>query len=334
MIFHQHRRHAFAFALLAFVTIWSASRVSAQTSYMPGAGPTQQHAPSDTTLHIQVFPLASGVYAAKVDYVWTGWVELPEGILLIDASMSDSTAAALADSIRGRSGRIPVKYVVNTHAHRDHFGGDGYFVARGATVIAQTRAAGKIDSLLALQAKSAGGGSSAGKPAIRVDRKKVMGPSNRMVEILWLGRPAHTPSDLVVYLPKQKVLFAGDLVSNKSIPWLLDPGWNRLGWLASLDSLSSKAFTIQKLVPGHGELGDPAQSIQYTRSYLRDAYERASKMASWKTNITAVRDWGYLGSFEGAEFYNQFHFSNMRRLYNEARGLKTPGRVFNGTIGQ
>lgn len=332
MIPNRIRRPAFVVTLLALVTLWSAGPASAQTTYMPGAAPPKEKAASDTTLQIRVVPLASGVFAAKVDYVWTGWVVLPEGILLIDASMSDSTAAVLADSIRARSGSLPVKYVVNTHAHRDHIGGDGYFVSRGATVIAQTSQAGKIDSLLAQATGSSGSGSNAPKPAIRVDRKKILGPTTRRVEILWLGKPAHTSGDLVVYLPKQKVMFTGDIVSNKSIPWLLDPGWSRLGWLSTLDSLNTKAFTIQKLVPGHGELGDPAASIQYTRSYLRDAYDRAAKMASWGTSVTAVRDWGYLGPYEGAEFYKEVNFANMRRLYNEARGMKTPGRANVGAM--
>jgi len=333
MISMRIRRTAFAVALLASISIGSTDRAGAQTSYVPGAEPPRQNEQADTTLQIQVVPLAPGVFAAKVDYVWTGWVVLPEGILLIDSSMSDSTAAVLADSIRARSGPLPVKYVVNTHAHRDHFGGDGYFASRGATIIAQTRSAAKIDSLLALATKSGNTGSSAPKPAIRVDRKKIMGPATRRVELLWLGKPAHTPGDLIVYLPKEKVLFTGDLVSNQSIPWLLDPGWSRVGWLASLDSLSSKAFTVTKLVPGHGEIGDPVRSIQYTRGYLRDAYDKASKMASWKTNIASVRDWGYLGPYEGAEFYNQVHFMNMRRLYNEARGMKTTGRPqYEGTV--
>jgi len=324
-------RTPFGIGRLAFLVIFlaittsSPDRAGAQTSYMPGAEPSRPSQPADTTLRIQVVPLAPDVFAAKVNYVWTGWVVLPEGILLIDSSMSDSTAAALADSIRARSGPLPIKYVVNTHAHRDHMGGDGYFTARGATIVAQTRSAAKIDSLLAIAAKSAG--LSAPKPAIRVDPKKILGPATRRVELLWLGKAAHTPGDLIVYLPKEKVLFAGDLVSNQSIPWLLDPGWSRTGWLASLDSLSSKAFTIAKLVPGHGVIGDPVRAIQYTRAYLQDAYDRAAKMASWKTSITAVRDWGYLGPYEGAEFYSQVHFSNMRRLYNEARGMKTPGRL-------
>ena len=59
----------------------------------------------DTTATIAVEPLAPGVYAAKMSYVWTGWVELPEGILVIDTGFNEHGAKALADTIRARSGK-------------------------------------------------------------------------------------------------------------------------------------------------------------------------------------------------------------------------------------
>lgn len=321
--------------LLTFLglLVFAAPSAETQTYYMPGAEPPKPE-PADTSLTIEVHPLAAGVYAAKVRYVWTGWVELPEGMLLIDSSLDERTAAVLADTIRARSGPKPVKYVVNTHAHGDHVGGNSYFAARGASIIAQTKVAARIDSMTAAdgskekqEAHSAGGsGFKSPKPAQRVERKKVLGPADRRVEILWLGRPAHTAGDLIVYLPKQKVLFAGDLISNKSVPWMIDPDMDRTGWLASVDSIASKAFAVEKLVPGHGVFGGPLDGVGYTRNYLTDAYEHAYKTASWGTSVSAVRDWGYLGPYEDNEFYADVHFMNMRRLYNEARGVKTPGR--------
>lgn len=292
---------------------------AAQTSYLPGAKPPATKQPAqDSTITIEVHRLASGVFAAKVNYVWTGWVELPDGPLLIDSAFDDRTAVALADTIRARSGPKPVRYVVNTHAHGDHTGGNRFFAAGGATIIAQSKSAAKIDST-----------TGAAKPAVRVDRRKELGPTDRKVEIIWLGKSAHTAGDLVVYLPKQKVLFAGDLVSSRAIPWMLDPNFDRLGWIASLDSLRSKAFVFDQLVPGHGRMQAPIEEFRYTYGYLNDAYDKAFRMASWGTKVTAVKDWGYLGGpYEEDEFYNEVHFLNMQRLYNMARGLKTPGRPY------
>jgi cyclase len=293
-----------------------ASSADAQTTYLPGAEPpVKKKTGPDSTITIDVRPLAPGVFAAKVNYVWTGWVELPGGPLLIDSAIDERTAKALADTIRARSGEKPVQYVVNTHAHGDHVGGNAYFAAAGATIIAQAKAAAKIDST-----------TKAAKPATRVQHRKTLGPAERKVEIIWLGRPAHTAGDLIVYLPKQKVLFAGDIVSNRAIPWLLDPDFNRLGWIAALDSLMSKAFVYDKLVPGHGVMADPVDELRFSRGYLNDAYDKAARTASWGTSVDAVKEWAYLGPYEDSEFYEEVHYLNMRRLYNQALGKATPGR--------
>jgi glyoxylase-like metal-dependent hydrolase (beta-lactamase superfamily II) len=104
--------------------------------------------PIDTTVTISVTPLAPGVYAAKISYVWTGWVELGNGILVIDTGFDEEAGRALADTIRARSGPMPIRYVVNTHQHSDHTGGDRYFAALGATFIAHAKVADDIQHLL------------------------------------------------------------------------------------------------------------------------------------------------------------------------------------------
>src|SRR5205823_3740497 len=84
-----------------------------------------------------------------------------------------------------------------------------------------------------------------------------------------------------------------------SVPWLLDPGMQVDGWLASLDSLLTPAFSIQKLVPGHGVLSDRAiDGIQFTNHYLLDARKKATQVASWGTSLNSVREWGYLGAYD------------------------------------
>ena len=330
-----------ALALAVAILAVFAAPSAAQTYYIPGAEPAKpESAAPESVITIQVQPLAKGVYAAKVRHVWTGWVELDDGILVIDSGPSYLGAAALGDTIRARSGTKPVKWVVNTHAHGDHIGGNGYFAALGASFIAQARVAKQIDSTLAATPTENPGGEGATskilKPTQRVEKRLTLGgkgAKTRKAEIMWLGYNAHTAGDLVVYLPVEKIVFTGDLVWDNAVPWLLDPGFSRKGWLATLDSLTNKRYPIEKLVPGHGVYAaEPWRSLKFTRSYLNDAYDKAAKEASWGTSVRAVKDWGYLGPYEASEFYTEVHFMNMRRLYNEALGKKTPGRVHSTTI--
>ncbi|MBI4365106.1 MAG: MBL fold metallo-hydrolase [Candidatus Latescibacteria bacterium] len=331
---------------MATAGLFAAAAPSAAQTYMMGKA-IRYGTRVDSTVSISVRRLAPGVYAAKVNYVWAGWVEIGDGILMVDAGFNDESAKALADTVRARSGARPFRYVVNTHQHEDHAGGDRYFASLGATIVAQESVADEVQALLAPPPggsadSSAAAGTLAGTqlrahaeaksapeaPARvkRIKKRASFGGPKRPVEVLWLGKPAHTAGDLVVYLPKQRVLFAGDIASDRSVPWLLDPGMDVDGWLHSLDSLLTKAFTIDSLVPGHGEMRKPINAIQFTHHYLTDTREKATDNAAWGTSLKQVRDWGYLGSYEGLEFYEDTHFMNVRRLYNEAKGIKTPGR--------
>jgi len=316
--------------LVSLLCAGSASRSEAQT-YNLGPGDLRfLHTPLDTTVNIQVRPLGKGIYAAKISYVWTGWVELSDGgILVVDTGFSEGCGRALADTIRARSGKKPIRYVVNTNAHEDHTGGDRYFGALGATFIAHETAADEIAKLLAWVPGESGDTLSRlgiKVPMKRVARKMALGGAARPVQIAWLGKAAHTAGDLIVRLPKQHVLFAGDLVWSRAVPWLLDPGLNVSGWLATLDTLATPTFTSDSIVPGHGVMMKASEEVGFTARYLNDARDKASTVAAWGTTLNQVRDWGYLGAYEGLEFYEEVHFMNMRRLYNEAKGIKTPGR--------
>lgn len=302
-------------ATLFVALLLLAARAGAQTFYL--GGPPPPPAMADTTLTISVHPLKPGVFAAKVRYGWVGWIEQTDGIVLIDAGPDEYAASALADSIRAYSGAKPIRTIVLTHAHEDHILGARHFLAKGARLVAHANVAAAIDSAL---------GRSAGA-TIRVKGKYDLGSGKgpRAAQVVALG-PAHTKGDLVVYLPKERVLFAGDLVSYKAVPWMLDPGMSVPGWKASLDSLMTARFAADSLVPGHGEIGPSVTASGWAKRYLIDSWEKARVVAGWGSPPTNIKEWGYLGAYEGLEFYEETHFMNLRRLINEVKGIKTPGR--------
>jgi glyoxylase-like metal-dependent hydrolase (beta-lactamase superfamily II) len=77
--------------------------------------------------------------------------------------------------------------------------------------------------------------------------------------------PSHTPEDLAIYMPQEKVLFAGDLVFRNRLPFVGQADSNH--WIKALDELL--VFDMAVVVPGHGPVSHAAvQDMQVTRAYL------------------------------------------------------------------
>ena len=201
-----------------------------------------------------------------------GFVLTPAGVVVIDALGSPALAERLLAQI-ARITPLPVTHLIVTHYHADHIYGLQTFRARGVRVLAHQAARLYLNSdtaRLRLQASR-----TELAPWIDEDTRLVQadqwlsGDHDLTVggvrfEIRAVG-PAHTPEDLVVYLPSEKVLYAGDLVFRSRIPYVGQAASRH--WLVALDRLL--AFNARVVVPGHGPLSQQArQDMQVTRDYL------------------------------------------------------------------
>jgi glyoxylase-like metal-dependent hydrolase (beta-lactamase superfamily II) len=94
----------------------------------------------------------------------------------------------------------------------------------------------------------------------------VVDDGTRRVELVRVG-PAHTRGDAVAYLPKERILFTGDLVVTRPGNYVGDPAVDPDGWVRALDALSAR--DVRAVVSGHGPLG-AAEAIRGNRAYLAD----------------------------------------------------------------
>lgn len=201
-----------------------------------------------------------------------GFVLTPAGVVVIDALGSPALAERLLAQI-ARITPLPVTHLIVTHYHADHIYGLQTFRARGVRVLAHQAARLYLNSdtaRLRLQASR-----TELAPWIDEDTRLVQadewlsGDHDLTVggvrfEIRAVG-PAHTPEDLVVYLPSEKVLYAGDLVFRSRIPYVGQADSRH--WIVALERLL--AFDARVVVPGHGPLSQQArQDMQLTRDYL------------------------------------------------------------------
>ncbi len=201
-----------------------------------------------------------------------GFVVTRSGVVVIDALGSPALARRLLAAI-AKITRKPVTHVIVTHYHADHIYGLQTFKAAGIKVIAHQAAREYLNSetaRLRLQAS-------------REELAPWIDAQTRLVEAdEWLAfdrelvlggvrfalrhaGPSHTAEDLVVHLPQEKVLFAGDLVFRGRIPFVGQADSRQ--WIKALDELL--ALQVKSLVPGHGPASfDARADMALTRDYL------------------------------------------------------------------
>ena len=227
-----------------------------------------------------------------------GFVVTPAGVVVIDALGSPALAERLLAEIR-KITPLPVTHVILTHYHADHIYGLQTFKAQGARIIAQRSGQEYLNSDTARLRLEA----SKKDLAPWINEKTQLVSADQWIDgptELTLGGmqfslqpagPSHTPEDLVVYLPQEKVLFAGDLVFRNRIPFVgqADSGH----WIESLQSLLR--FDAAVIVPGHGPYSTEARKdTELTRDYLiylratmkqaaqnMDPFDAAYKAADW-----------------------------------------------------
>ncbi len=246
-----------------------------------------------------------------------GVVLAPEGVVVIDALGSPALAQRLIEEINIITQK-PITHVIVTHYHADHVYGLQAFRDVGAIIIAQEQ--GKVyltsdTARLRLEVSreelapwiNEQTRLQAADQWISTDQTVML--SGWPFELMKVG-PAHTPDDLAVYVPKEDILFAGDLMFQGRIPFVGNA--DSAGWISSLNRLIKLAPGAA--VPGHGPLSiDPSKDLQFTRDYLQflrdNMYEPARNLDDFDEAYKAV-NWSPYAS------YPLFRAANRMNAYN------------------
>jgi glyoxylase-like metal-dependent hydrolase (beta-lactamase superfamily II) len=193
-------------------------------------------------------------------------------IVVVDALGAPALARELMEEIRRLTPK-PISHVIVTHYHADHVYGLQTFQDAGVKIIAHPLAQVYLHSdaaQLRLQASReemapwVDNNTRLVSADVWVDKPTVLKIGGLEFHLKPAG-PAHTPEDLVVWIPERKTLVAGDLVFRGRVPFVgqADSGQ----WIQALDGLL--AYEADTILPGHGPVSSRArQDLQLTRDYL------------------------------------------------------------------
>lgn len=251
-------------------------RIVAAAVVLALGGAARAQAPAPTPLPFVLKQVGPGVYAAidgpeHKSGSNAGFVIGDDGVLVVDAFFNLDSARTLVGEIH-RLTRKPIRYLVNTHYHLDHTGGDPVLRDAGAIVIAHRNVRGwvRTENIHLL------GDRITPELKARIEALPLPDVTTGKDLTVWLGSRkivvrtvlGHTGGDLTVYVPDARVLFTGDLLWRKVAPNLIDGSVKE--WSATDADFAAMPRAAQiSYVPGHGDVASVAD-VQDFRAYLLD----------------------------------------------------------------
>lgn len=207
-----------------------------------------------------------------------------DGVFIIDDQLKPLTDQLLA-AIRKLDDR-PIRFVINTHYHGDHVGGNETLGRAGSVIIAHDNIRRRMssdqfnhffnDTTPAYPPESL--------PVVTFNDRVTLHLNGESVVVHHVPR-GHTDGDSIVYFPASNVLHMGDIFFNGLYPYIdLDGGGTVQGMIAAVDHGITLADEKTRVIPGHGPMSDRAGLIEY-RGFLVEARDNVQALIDDGKNL-------------------------------------------------
>jgi glyoxylase-like metal-dependent hydrolase (beta-lactamase superfamily II) len=228
------------------------------------AAVTQAPAPPATPA-VNMAKLADGVLYFTAAGVSSWAVEFKDYIVVVEGPFGEARSLAVNEEIRKAIPNKPIKYVVNTHAHYDHAGGLRTYVAQDITVITHETNKPFFEKVWAqprtvapdLLAKEP-------KPAAfeTVSEKKVITDGTRTMELYHLQNSGHNVATLIVYMPKEGLLYYGDGYNPPPGENPIDPARTPEYGIDLYRNVTQLGLNVKTIAPAHSTRAVPYDNLK------------------------------------------------------------------------
>ena len=247
-----------------------------------------------------------------------GFVIGPRGVVVIDTGPHRRYGEALRAAIR-RITPLPIRLVINTHAHSENVLGNASFARHRVPILATERTRDlmreRCPECVKNYSKALGAGRMQGTEIVLPDRAierptsiRLAGVRLKLVPLGW----AHTEGDLAVYDERSGVLFAGGAIYAREIPYMREA--HTQGWLDALAIL--RRLPLRRIVPGAGPVSGP-EALESQERYLRALLTSARAKLGRGTDLASAAADMHIPEFSGWAHYAQRHPLNVQHVLAE-----------------
>jgi glyoxylase-like metal-dependent hydrolase (beta-lactamase superfamily II) len=212
----------------------------------------------------------------------------PDGVFLIDdqyAPLTDKIRAAVKTLSDG-----PIRFVLNTHWHGDHTGGNENFGASDVVIVAHenVRKRMSVEQFIEAFGSKVPASPKAALPVVTFTDAVTFHLNGDDIRSFHVA-PAHTDGDAVVQFAKANVVHMGDCFFNGMYPFIdLSSGGSLEGMIAAADTVLGRVDAGAKIIPGHGPLADKA-ALQSYRDMLVGVRDRVKPLVMAGKTLEEVK---------------------------------------------
>jgi cyclase len=214
-----------------------------------------------------------------------------DGVLVVDDEYAPLVPKILAAI--GKLSSKPVRFVVNTHFHDDHTGGNASLGAEGAVIVAQDNVRKRMstEQFNAFFKRTTPPSPAAALPIVTFAEGVKFYLDGEEIEVTHIG-PGHTDGDATIWFKKANVIHMGDNFFNGLYPFVdASSGGSLDGTVTALEGVLSRIDDQTKVIPGHGPLGSKADLKKFhdMLATVRDRVQKAVREGKTQDQVVASK---------------------------------------------
>ncbi|MDV3310517.1 MAG: MBL fold metallo-hydrolase [Cyclobacteriaceae bacterium] len=247
---------------------------------------------------IETVKIDDNVYMLKGAGGNIGVLTGPDGIIMIDDQFAP-LSEKIKDAIR-KLGQGDIRFLINTHIHGDHTGGNEKFKQDGVTIVAHDNVRARMMKEQVNEETGQRGPARVPDawPVVTFSSDVKFHMNGEDIEVMHFTA-GHTDGDVIIRFVQSDVYHAGDSFVRYGYPYIdLNSGGSVRGFISNLDKLASMLDEDSKVIPGHGEVATKAD-VLLLRDQLKDIYDQVATALKNGTRMEDLSNLPIASKYDG-----------------------------------